>query len=84
MVGGSAYEGGPVRVSVGSSTKRTEESDFEVWPGDCNPPDALSKATRFALQRITPLEQAKLKRRSGRLNDRKLSELKEIRREFLR
>lgn len=71
-------------MSAGSSTKRAEDSDFEVWPKDCDPVDALSKATRFPLHRITPLEQDKLKRRSGRLNDRKLAELKEIRREFLR
>jgi hypothetical protein len=81
VIGGSSFQGGPVRIAPGSGsrTPSSQEIALPVDPGDCDPENMLSKHTRFRINEARRLPVEKLRRRACRLKKPKLDELMMLR-----
>ena len=81
VLGGSSFEGGPIRIAPGSGTRRPTQAEIAlpVNPSDCEPHDALTKHTRFRLNEARRIGREKLVKYVAKLNEGKLKELKLLR-----
>jgi hypothetical protein len=85
IVSGPSIRGGPINIAIGSSSRRPEWRDIvlDVFPSDCDPPDALEHYTRFWISGAHRIARAGLRRKLAKLGPQKLALLKVLKQSII-